>query len=569
MPDTYENKLKVTRVSNRINEIYKDLIDVSDCERECRESSFYSRAIAAMALEILCGISADVACRHITDGFGDLGIDAIYVDDSQQKIFMVQSKWKYKGVGGINNKEMLSFVEATKRLLESDFDGANDKLQRELNEINSALFNSNYLIQVVFAHTGNELVDNYCRRPLDTLINNVNDSDNTLVEFTELTIKDVYSYLVNGQNPLKINLSNVVLNDWGMIESPYKLYYGRISASDIGEWYKKYGNSLFAKNIRFYKGNTEVNNGMKQVLVNDPEKFFYYNNGIKLLCSSIERKAIHSTTNQMGLFELSNVSLVNGAQTTGAIGNVYEQNPDQVKNANVMIQIIDLSNADEDTARIITKLSNTQNRIDRKDFVSLDPEQDRLRSEMAFSHISYVYKNGDNLSEMNNQNDQILIDDAIVAMACWYDDIVYATMAKRNVGMLSEDINKPPYNVLFNSNTNTFTLINNVFIIRIIEKYLQTKQSQASGKERLVCVHGNRFIEHCVLQKQKLRSEYNDKVLDTAILELEIKSYIDLLVPKITEIICEQYPESYPATIFKNASKGKEIEKILKQTNAA
>lgn len=98
---------------------------------------------------------------------------------------------------------------------------------------------------------------------------------------------------------------------------------------------------------------------MKKVLLQEPDKFYYYNNGIKLLCKSIKRKAKDSTTNATGLFALEGVSLVNGAQTTGTIGSLFLDNPEQVSKAIVMIQIIDLSSVDTETATQITRLSNT------------------------------------------------------------------------------------------------------------------------------------------------------------------------------------------------------------------
>ncbi len=82
------------------------------------------------------------------------------------------------------------------------------------------------------------------------------------------------------------------------------------------------------------------------------------------LCKSIKRKAKDSTTNATGLFALEGVSLVKGAQTTGTIGFLFLDNPEQVSKAIVMIQIIDLCSVDTDTATQITRLSSTQNIIE-------------------------------------------------------------------------------------------------------------------------------------------------------------------------------------------------------------
>ncbi len=151
--------------------------------------------------------------------------------------------------------------------------------------------------------------------------------------------------------------------------------------------------------------------------------------------------------NATGLFALEGVSLVNGAQTTGTIGSLFLDNPEQVSKAIVMLQIIDLSSVDTETARQITRLSNTQNRIENIDFAALDPEQDRLRTELTFAHYSYLYKSGDKITNLEKQ---ISFDEAIVALACLNDDVSYAVIAKGNVGALSEDITETPYKALMN-----------------------------------------------------------------------------------------------------------------------
>ena len=137
------------------------------------------------------------------------------------------------------------------------------------------------------------------------------------------------------------------------------------------------------KIIRYYKGSTDVNQGIRDVLTKEPDKFFYYNNGIKILCQRITKKAAYSTGREVGLFVLEGVTVVNGAQTTGVIGSVYINSPGLISDAKVQIQMIDIGNADSDQAAQITKLSNTQNKIEGKDFASLDPTQKDLEWSLA------------------------------------------------------------------------------------------------------------------------------------------------------------------------------------------
>lgn len=333
-----------------------------------------------------------------------------------------------------------------------------------------------------------------------------------------------------------------------------------MSASIIGEWYQEYGNLLFDKNIRYYKGNTDVNEGMQRVLKREPENFFYYNNGVKILCSKVERKAKNSTNNHTGLFSLTSVSVVNGAQTTGTIGLMHKSDPEHVAKASVMLQIIDLSSATENMALQITKLSNTQNRIENKDFAALDPQQDRIRAELAFSHISYLYKTGDSITDPDHQ---ITFDEAIVAMACGVGEISYATLAKSNVGALSEDIGKTPYKALFNASTNTFVLVNNVMAIRKIESFLKKQKDVVEGKERLVCIHANRFIAFYVIQKISKNEKYEKQIYQSVELDNAMHSILINIVDEITKKIELLYSDSYPANIFKNVTKCKKIYESL------
>lgn len=551
------SNINILRISTRFHELFNESIDMKDFPND-QQGHFETRALAATVLMIKCGIDPKGASSYITDGYHNMGIDAIYLDDNQRKLFVVQSKWRNSGNGSITQEEMYSFVEGIKRILEFDLNGANSKIQSRKDDIEIAITKIGYQIQAIFVHTGDESAREYTLRPMNELMSRTNDEVSTILEFEELTYKEIYTFLAQGSNTENIILDDVVLHNWGKIDTPYVAYYGIISASALGEWYNEYGNALFEKNIRFYKGRTDVNEGIKKVLLQNPENFVYYNNGIKMLCKSIRRKALTSTNNITGIFELDGVSLVNGAQTTGSICAAYLENKEQVEKAYVMIQIIDLTGVSEDTTLQITKLSNTQNRIENKDFVALDPEQERIRQELSFSHFIYLYKGGDEISDLKKQ---ITSDEAIIAMACLWEDLSYSIVAKRNAGALTEDINKAPYKALINPSTNSFQLINSVMIVRATEEYLQRKKSDLSGKEYLVCTHGNRFIEHWILQRFKNQEGFSEKVIDN--FEEEVKNIVDKIVPLMMQQINNLYSDSYPANIFKNVTKCKEIEKNM------
>lgn len=545
------------RITKRLTEMFSGKIDLSDLKKP-DESNFKTRTLAALALMMKCGINEESSCAHITDGYHDMGIDAIILDEQQKQLFLVQSKWRESGQGTISQEEMQSFLEGVRRIINLDYDGANSRIKAMKPDIDRALYGFDYQIHPVFIHTGNATTDDYALRPIRDLISAVNDENSTLVVYDEISCSDIYTFLAQGQESEEINLDDVILNNWGKTDEPFVSYYGTISASTIGKWYCEHGNRLFAKNIRYYKGKTDVNDGIKRVLLQEPEHFFYYNNGIKLLCKKIHRKAIEATKTVTGLFRLDGVSLVNGAQTAGSIGNVFREDPDAVSKAIVMIQIIDLSSASPEMATQITKLSNTQNRIENRDFAALDPVQDKIRQELSFSHFVYLYKDGDVVS---NPENELSIDEATVALACLHPDITLATLAKRNVGALTEDITKPPYKILFNSGTNSFELLNSVLAVRIVESELNKLRASLLGRDKLVSVHGNRFIAYCVLQQVKNHKDFSTGVIPAEDLMREVSSLVTDLVSRIAAEINTKFPDAYPASIFKNSAKCGDIYK--------
>lgn len=552
------SNLKLIRIQTKLDELFDSKIDLSDITNtDERSNAFYSRSMAALAIVMSCGIDYDLAAQSITDGYHDMGIDAVYNDTSQKKLFLVQSKWRKDGIGGITQEEGNVFAEGVRRILNYDLSGCNAKLVAKKQSIDAAIRDMDYQIEIVYCHTGNQSISNYASRPINELLKQVNEDDSTeLLIFSEKKLQDIYDYLANGQSSDNIVLDDVLLSNWGTAEAPFRAYYGTLPASAVGEWYYQYGNRLFAKNIRYYKGSTEVNQGMKDVLKSAPDKFFYYNNGIKLLCKRITKKAAYSTSRDIGLFVLEGVSLVNGAQTTGAIGTVFTETPEALDSARVFVQMIELGDASEEQAIQITKLSNTQNRIDSKDFASLDPNQERLRMELSLGGIQYLYKSGAKIEEPDKQ---ISLDEAIISQACMLSDLSMVALTKRNVGALTENIEKAPYKLLFNNATNSFSLYNGVQVLRALDSCIGQNESGTTGRKRLVLIHGNRFLLYLVLKRVKETEGFETKYMTYESIKNEVTPIFAELWESVFASMEANFPDAYPAHIFKNVGRLKEL----------
>lgn len=195
------SNLKMVRIQAKIDELFKELVDLSDVKNpDEKVNKFYSRSLAALAIVMQCGVEYDIAAQSITDGYHDLGIDAVYNDTAQKKLILVQSKWRKDGLGSISQEEASTFAEGVARVINFDLTGCNAKLSAKQSEITDALRDMNYQIEIVYCHTGNQGMNEYASRALNSLLNQVNEDDSTeLLTFTEIKLQDIYEYLANGQ----------------------------------------------------------------------------------------------------------------------------------------------------------------------------------------------------------------------------------------------------------------------------------------------------------------------------------------------------------------------------------
>ena len=200
----------------------------------------------------------------------------------------------------------------------------------------------------------------------------------------------------------------------------------------------------------------------------------------------------------MGVFECNDFKIVNGAQTVGSIAAAFDRSPENIENARVPIRIISLSETPEEFGKEITKNNNTQNRIDRRDFVALDENQERIRNELLLENVAYIYKSGDSLPVGSAGFDLV---EATVALACAHSTFSYSVQAKREIGRLWDDISKAPYKALFNDSVSGPHLWRLVLLLRVIDGVLDNIASKREGRERLCAVHGNRLISHIVFRK--------------------------------------------------------------------
>jgi hypothetical protein len=448
------------------------------------------------------------------------------------------------GVSTVDLGSVLKFIKGVNDFLSGDISLLGPKMQAKHQDVTDILDDSQVNFVLIIAYTGKQPLATEVRTPLDNAVRELNDDGEfvTVREFRQKELHDIVAQAALGDD---VNLE-VMLHDWGKYENPYKVYYGQASVSDITGW-GKYGDHLYHKNIRGFKGSTEVNDSISATLTKDPDNFFSFNNGITLLCSELEKKPLGGKSTKSGVFECKGASVINGAQTVGTIIGALE--PPATSTAKVMVRLISLQGCPPEFSFAVTKATNTQNKIEKRDFAALDDRQAQLRTDMWLSlGKEYVFK-GDHAPSPENG---CTLDEAAVALACAQADISYAMIAKREVSRLYEDIKKPPYTILFNSGLTALKIWRAVHVLRAADAFLSIAQKQKDGKERGVAIHGNRVLLYLVFRE-----------LPNTIFEAENADQDFAKIPEIAENrlgllsaeIIKNYSGSYPAQLFKNVKK--------------
>lgn len=560
------SEIHLQHIKNGLIRRFQGKIDMSDCEgRASDESSsdFLSRAVAAYALTMLTDIDDDCAADSIVDGFDDNGIDALYYSKLEKTLYVVQSKWFEKGSKSPKRGDIQKFIKGFQDLTNGRMNRFSDKVRSKEPDIMLALEDASSQFCLIIAYTGDNPLSRTSRTDLDDLMRELNyPSDIARLEVIDQA--RIHASLANQTAGMPINIE-VQISNWGVVAEPYQAYYGTVSAEEIGKWWVEHRNRLFRRNIRGFKGRSEVNDAIKRTAYESPSKFWYFNNGLTVLCDSIRKKPLGGASRDSGVFECTGVSVVNGAQTVGSIGEAYSKAPDEVRHAYVLVRFISLEDRPESLSADITIAANTQNMITSRDFAALDPEQDRLQQELSLEGKQYVLRSGEPLPK---EEDGFGIEEATVALACASGDLGLVVQAKREIGRLWDTSADPSnYRKLFGPHLTGNRLLRVVEVFRAIETEIDGEKSTREGRERQTVVHGNRFIAFCAFEAIP-RNQLFDPEVELLALRQKAGALVHPLVNQICGLVDEMFENSYLQSLFKNKTKCENLMERVRETQS-
>lgn len=164
----------------------------------------------------------------------------------------------------------------------------------------------------------------------------------------------------------------------GVTTDDFKSYLCIIPGTALADIYDKYGSSLLEGNVRsFLSTKVAVNKKIRTTILQQPERFFAYNNGISATAMDVQFERT-----EQGLFLVSarDFQIINGGQTTASLSSARYKDKDKANLGAIFVQmkltVIERTLGDDVATTLvqnISRSSNSQNKVSDADFFSTHP----------------------------------------------------------------------------------------------------------------------------------------------------------------------------------------------------
>ncbi len=354
----------------------------------------------------------------ITDGANDKQIDAIFIDEDEQKIYVIQSKF-YTGdsIGAAPVREMQSVWMQFSNLKKMQ-ENANGKLKLKLAEVANALEDDTYSICFLLVTTSSFTEE--AQKDIALFQSKLSEEDDPTYDYEFVAIdgqgvEDNYNRALEQSNP--------VLN-YKMSLVPGKSLFTEIGSTNVliaavplSECVKLPGikdGSLFQKNVRQSLGiSNSVNKKIKKTIYSEkcPE-FFFFHNGITAICNKMEITEDNSV-------KFYGLNVVNGCQSLNTILSCSEKVKSEPE-AYVLFRFYEIPQRDR--ADSISINTNTQSAVKARDLRSNDKRVLRMKKafEQRYSDGYFATKRGEAIPADKNPENAIELANLGKQLTAWY-----------------------------------------------------------------------------------------------------------------------------------------------------
>jgi hypothetical protein len=150
-----------------------------------------------------------------------------------------------------------------------------------------------------------------------------------------------------------------------------------VPGEQLAAIYDRWGARLLEANVRsFLQARAKTNKGIQKTIRDEPELFFPYNNGLSATADDV---SCVRTDEGFAISSISNLQIVNGAQTTGSIHTGLKSAKEQLRQVFVQMKLTVVPpERSEDIVPKISEYANTQNKVNAADFFSNHPFHIRI-----------------------------------------------------------------------------------------------------------------------------------------------------------------------------------------------
>lgn len=157
----------------------------------------------------------------------------------------------------------------------------------------------------------------------------------------------------------------------------YQSFLIVMPAPVLAKLYDRFSARLLEQNVRtFLQARAQVNKGIRATILNEPNMFFAYNNGVTATAQAVETRLWDG---HLQIVRMTDLQIVNGGQTTASL--FHTQRRDKADLSGIFVQmklsVIDSEQSEMVVPRI-SEYANTQNRVNAADFFSNHPFHVRM-----------------------------------------------------------------------------------------------------------------------------------------------------------------------------------------------
>ncbi len=423
------------KINKRTLVLNQNLIKIVKQEVEgIKENENYSNIGKAFDFWVLTNyfdLDEETAATNIIDSPNDKRVDAFI--EEEEKVKIIQCKFFNNIEKEVGGDEIVLFKGCLDWLKKPDeVKKLNLPNFYELASIFSERWREGIEVQLHFFAFGKFSSEAKHER---IVFNNSDLRERVQMYFHDIDdIQKLYRLKLQEQNPLADERFKLELTqgEYFIKEKKIPSIVATIKGKDLLKLYEKYGDSLFERNIRYYRGarKESINAKIIGTVLDDNERknFWYYNNGISFVCQDF---SVKDDVNPP-IIEIKGFQVINGCQTTVCLSQAKEREenwhtiPEEVQ---VIVRFIKAPIKD---VGLITLYTNSQNPVNPLQLKSNDPLQGRLQEDLYKSSPSYFYsiKEGDwqllSKKEKKKFEDKIELATAAQTIYSFNNDPVFA-----------------------------------------------------------------------------------------------------------------------------------------------